>query len=71
MAFTEQDKDAMDLAASQAHQDLDALTEADNITFNAFIKVGQWWQTWYMTAGHKRLARILLDFTRETVEFSE
>ena len=56
MAFTQEDKDKMDGAAVAAEQDLEG-EDAD-----VFAKVAVWWKKWYIKAGHKRLARILLQF---------
>ena len=46
---------AMDDAASQAAEELMKLgMEAD------VAQIADWWRRWYLTAGHKRLARILM-----------
>ena len=55
MAFTEEDKQRMEVAAGEAEQDAN-----DNVPDEALNQVANWWQKWYMYAGHKRLARILL-----------
>lgn len=46
----------MDEAAAQAKADLLATVPAEMIA-----AVGQWWDRHYLKAGHKRLARILLE----------
>lgn len=50
----------LDKAASEARQELDTL-ELDEATMD---KLGEWWRKWYMKAGHKRLARKLLQYTK-------
>lgn len=57
MAFTEEDKQAMDSAAVDAENDA-----MENVPGDAMREVANWWQRWYMKAGHKRLARILLQY---------
>ena len=59
MAFTQEDKDKMDGAAVAAEQELDSLDGKGAV---AFAVVAVWWKKWYIRAGHKRLARILLQF---------
>ena len=59
MAFTDEDKEKMDQAAKEAGEEL-AKLEA-----NALVGVANWWKKWYMKAGHKRLARILLQYAKE------
>ena len=44
----------MDEAAANAEEDLANIDDA------AVKAVSEWWKKWYMQAGHKRLARILL-----------
>ena len=58
MAFTEEDREKMDKAAEEADKDLQAIPE-DHV-----VSVATWWKKWYMKAGHKRLARILLKETK-------
>jgi len=48
----------MDSAAEEAKKDL------INVSKDAKIEVAEWWKKWYMTAGHKRLGRILIAFLR-------
>lgn len=57
MAFTDADKQAMDNAAVDAENDLLEVDDAE-----ALITVANWWNKWYMKAGHRRLARILLQY---------
>jgi len=54
MAFTEQDKQAMDDAAVEAENDL---VEYDE---EAIELIAGWMKKWYMKAGYKRLGRILI-----------
>ena len=61
MAFTQEDKDKMDVAAGEAEQELEVLPS------DALAEVARWWNKWYLKAGHKRLARILLQYTPEEV----
>jgi hypothetical protein len=44
----------MDAAAGEAEKDLATLDQA------AVEAIAAWWSKWYMTAGHKRLGRILV-----------
>ena len=60
MAFTEEDKQSMDKAATDAEDDA-----MENIPGDAMHIVADWWQSWYMKAGHKRLARVLLQYASE------
>jgi len=57
MAFTDEDRLAMDDAASGAENDLAENYDSDQVTILA-----DWWASWFMKAGHKRLARILLQY---------
>lgn len=57
MAFTEEDKQAMGSAAVDAENDA-----AENVPGEALAEVANWWKRWYIKAGHKRLARILLQY---------
>lgn len=56
MPWTEADKQAMDNAATDAENDL------VNYDQEPFQIVADWWAKWYLKAGHKRLARILLEY---------
>ena len=56
MAFTQEDKDKMDEAAISAERDIRD-TELDT-----FRRVATWWKKWYLKTGHKRLARVLLQY---------
>lgn len=44
----------MDAAAGEAEKDLSTLDQA------AVETIAAWWAKWYMTAGHKRLGRIMV-----------
>ena len=44
----------MDAAAEEAEKDLATLDQA------AVETIAAWWLKWYMTAGHKRLGRIMV-----------
>ena len=44
----------MDAAAEEAERDLSTLDQA------TVERIAAWWLKWYMTAGHKRLGRILV-----------
>lgn len=60
------DPAAMDAAAESARLDLLAkLSEQDEPTRAAFISLAEWFYNWYMTAGHKRLGRLLVQLFRE------
>ena len=60
MARAAGDRDAviaqMEEAARQALEELQSLDQ------DAVVLVAQWWQKWYLKAGHKRLGRTLLNF---------
>lgn len=58
MAWTETDRQAMDDAAIEAENDLVNIEDVDH----PFSIVADWWAKWYIKAGHKRLARILLQY---------
>lgn len=59
MAFTDEDKERMDQATVEAEKDL------DNVSNESLNEVAGWWRKHYMKAGHKRLARVLLQATKE------
>lgn len=61
MGYGTYDPEAMDLAASEAEQELDQLD------MEAVTVVADWWKKNYLKAGHKRLARILLQNTSDKV----
>lgn len=48
----------MDQAAKEAD------TELRNLNAEAVTIVANWWQKWYLKAGHKRLARLLLQYIK-------
>ena len=60
--FTEQDRQSMDTAAASAEADL------ENIPEEALQVVANWWKKWYPDAGHKRLARVLLQYAPKEKE---
>ncbi len=45
----------MDTAAKKAGEELLVMCEAGTVP-----EVADWWRRWYLTAGHKRLARLLM-----------
>jgi len=61
MAFTEEDKKKMNEAAQEAEKELINLMARHN----TITGLANWWKKWYMKAGHKRLARILLQNAKE------
>lgn len=52
MVWTKEDTEKMDAAAAEAAKEFQASWTAP--------EVATWWKKWYMTAGHKRLGRILV-----------
>ena len=48
----------MDAAAEEAEKDLATLDKA------AFETIAAWWLKWYITAGHKRLGRLLVKIAK-------
>lgn len=67
MAFTDEDRQAMDNAAADAENELNGMSdslEPENATITdaTLAAVANWWKRWYPHAGHKRLARILLQY---------
>jgi hypothetical protein len=48
----------MDAAAEEAEKDLATLDQA------AVETIAAWWLKWYMTAGHKRLGRLLVKIAK-------
>ncbi|KKN53787.1 hypothetical protein LCGC14_0598800 [marine sediment metagenome] len=60
--FTQEDKQAMDDAAADAQNDL---AEVGAPPEEALVSVANWWAKWYLKAGHKRLARVLLEYKTE------
>lgn len=63
MAFTEEDKQKMDLAAGEAQQELDKLLTSDVVSQELLTgahTILSWFAKWYISAGHKRLGRILV-----------
>ena len=59
MSFSEADKKAMDDAAIEAANDL-------SVSDEALAEVANWWNKWYLKAGHKRLARVLLQHAKKS-----
>jgi hypothetical protein len=53
------DPKAMDDAAEQARQELDTLPQESVAT------IAEWWMKWYLTAGHKRLGRVMVSIGKE------
>jgi hypothetical protein len=58
--WTTEDSQAMDMAADQAAQELQALVDNNPTAREGVEKVIAWWNHNYMKAGHKRLGRALL-----------
>jgi len=49
--------------ADEAKMDAAAKEAADELKRTMSIHdVQAWWKRWYLTVGHKRLARVLLDY---------
>jgi len=61
MAFTDEDRAAMDNAAKQAKEEF--LEHLDSWSAKDLV---DWWSRWYGKAGHKRLGRILVAITRQS-----
>lgn len=52
----------MDAAASAAGNELKNMILSMNESEKSTVtKIVLWWKKWYMTAGHKRLGRIILE----------
>lgn len=66
MAFTQEDKDKMDRAATDAENDLtdivDKLSLPTSVPEGMLAGIADWWRRHYLKAGHKRFARILLQY---------
>ena len=56
MAFTEADKAKMDNAAADAQNDLVDMPD------EALTIVANWFKKWYLTAGYKRLGRVITEY---------
>jgi len=56
MAFTKEDKQAMENAAVDAQNDL------EDVSDEALAEVANWWHRWVSKAGHRRLGRVLLQY---------
>lgn len=52
--MSDEDRQAMDNAAAEAEKELEGIDD------NALKLVGSWVKRWYLTAGYKRLGRVLL-----------
>lgn len=50
----------MDEEANKARKELEK-----NIDLWSARALAHWWNRWYLKAGHKRLGRILIEFTRK------
>ena len=59
MSKTGDYKQVMDDAATDAENDLATMSGDHD---EAIQLVADWWASWFMKAGHKRLARILLQY---------
>ena len=53
----------MDHAAADAQNDL-MINYSDDVV----DKISEWWYTWYMKTGHKRLGRILVDVAKVNIK---
>lgn len=56
---------AMDQAAEEARSEFKEILAESRNQYNAIPKVGAWWTKWYLKAGHKRLARILMSESKQ------
>jgi len=54
-------REKMDAAAVQAEEEFGELFDQNP---EAVRTIGEWWNRWFMKAGHKRLGRILVRYTR-------
>ena len=59
-----------DFRPNPVMQEMDsAAVEAENnladVSNEAIIEIGKWWNKWYMKAGHKRLGRVLNGYYKE------
>ena len=54
--ISEQEKQQMDEAAKDARKEL-----VSNLESWSAKEVVRWWKNWYMRAGHRRLARLLVE----------
>ena len=59
MAFTDEDRQAMDNAAGDAENDL------INYPTEHITTAANWMKKWVMKAGYKRLGRVLLQYAEE------
>jgi hypothetical protein len=62
MAFTENDRQKMDNAATDAQN---TLMEMDDLDDETLRRLGSWWRDNVGDAGHRRLGRIILEFADE------
>lgn len=51
----------MDLAAAKAHQDLLGMVIVGHVSKESMRSTAAWIKRWYMQAGYKRLAKILME----------
>ena len=49
----------MDAATTEAHNEL-----MEHVDGWSALELIQWWQRWYMKAGHKRLGRVLVSLAK-------
>ena len=49
----------MDMAADEARDELKAMDK------KSVKPVADWWYKWYLSTGHKRLGRVLVEFAKE------
>lgn len=58
--MAEQEANSFDEAASRASKELEQIKSKMNPQQLEGAKaIAEWWDKWYMTAGHKRLGRII------------
>jgi len=67
MAFTDEDKQKMNDAATDAEDELNGVLDNIDHEFTSTTSItltlaANWWKRWYPHAGHKRLAHILLQY---------
>ena len=60
----------MDLAAAKAHQDLLGMVHVGHVSKESMRSTAAWIKRWYMQAGYKRLAKIIVE-QNETPERNE
>lgn len=59
------DTAAFDAAAVEAEAQLREMMKAAPAIKGGVITISDWWRTWYLKAGHKRLGRIIAKIGKE------